>query len=129
MVCAIVIIVTAVIAAFVIKSYAKRIATGCCGSGGDTIKKIEPVNADKSSYSYLYKIKIEGMHCRKCALKIQNAFNEREGLLAEVDLNEDTAYIYSNKILPEFEIRRTVVGMDYKVTDIEKVNVLSSESN
>ena len=44
-------IVLIVFAVFVIKSYSKKLASGCCG-GGDTEKKVKVADKNRAHYPY-----------------------------------------------------------------------------
>ena len=39
-------------AVLVIKSYAKKLAAGCCGAGGDTAKKVKVADKNKAHYPH-----------------------------------------------------------------------------
>lgn len=99
----------------------KKLAHGCCGTGGDE-EKVSEIKADLSEYEYKYTVKIGGMSCKNCAAKIENALNRKDGLYADVDFKSGAAEIYSNTDVTEFTIRQTVVGLGYSVEKIEKNN-------
>ena len=116
---AIIIILLISVCIFSIKSYMKKLAHGCCGTGGDDEKASE-TKADISEYKYKYKFKIGGMSCKNFAAKIENTFGRKDGLYAKADFKNGTAEIYSNADVSEFTIRQTVVGLGYSVEDIEQ---------
>ncbi|MBD5146915.1 MAG: heavy-metal-associated domain-containing protein [Ruminococcus sp.] len=97
----------------------KKLAHGCCGTGGDDEKAPE-TKADISEYKYKYTVKVGGMSCKNCAAKIENTFSRKDGLYAKADFKNGTAEIYSNADVSEFTIRQTVVGLGYSVEKIEK---------
>ena len=53
-------------AVLVIKSYAKKLAAGCCGAGGDTAKKVKVADKNKAHYPYAATLTVDGMMCAAC---------------------------------------------------------------
>lgn len=117
---AVIIAALLVIAVYTIKSYAKKLSSGCCGAGGDKEKRIIPKDTDISSYPYSAKVKIGGMHCEKCAMRIENAFNKLDGFYAAADFKNGSANIYTKAPVSDFDIRSKIVGLDYSVIQIER---------
>ena len=118
---AIIIILLILICIFSVKSYMKKLAHGCCGTGGDDEKTPE-TKADISEYKYKYTVKVGGMSCKNCAAKIENTFSRKDGLYAKADFKNGITEIYSNADVSEFTIRQTIVGLGYSVEEIEKNN-------
>ncbi len=116
---AIIILVLVILAVATIKSYAKKLSSGCCGAGGDKEEKATVNDTDIGNYSYCAEVKIGGMHCQKCADRIENAFNRKEGFYAIVDLKGGSAKIYAKKRLTDFDVRSVIVGLDYSVESVE----------
>lgn len=102
---------------FSVKSYMKKLAHGCCGTGGDN-KKTENHKTDLSECRYEYTISIEGMSCNKCAARIEKAFN-KHGKYAQVDFKKGIAEIYSKNPVSEFSIRQIIGGLGYFVKNTE----------
>ena len=65
------------IVVFSVRSYLKKLKTGCCGSGGDQVKRVRPGDRDVSHYPYAKVVRVEGMHCQNCARRVENAFNAK----------------------------------------------------
>mgnify|MGYP004568892097 FL=1 len=116
---AIIIIFLVIIGVFGIKSYMKKLNSGCCGAGGDKENKIEVSDTDETHYPYSAKIKITGMHCENCKTRVENALNRTDGVWARVDLKSGTADVKMKKRLPEIELRRIISAIGY---GIEKVD-------
>lgn len=114
-----IIIALALICFFAIRSYLKKLVHGCCGTGSDNERRLR--NADLSGYAHRYSVKIGGMTCKNCALRIENAFNRQEGLAARVDFKSGLAEIGSNAQIPELTLRKTVVELGYSVEEIADV--------
>lgn len=102
-----------------VRSYAKKLSRGCCGAGGDKERKAAKT-ADLSEFRYIYSVKISGMSCKNCAVRIANAFNRQEGIFAQVDFKSGTAVVYTKEPLPENVIRQTVVGLGYSVEEMKQ---------
>lgn len=70
-------VVIAAICIFAVISYRKKLKNGCCGGGGDEVKHVKPQDTNVNDYDHVYRMDIEGMHCKNCAMRIENAFNEQ----------------------------------------------------
>lgn len=119
---ALICILLLVVAVFGIKSYMKRLAYGCCGSGGKAPEKIKVKDKDPSHYPYRRIMKVDGMSCGNCAVRVENALNSLEGVWARVDLKTKEADIrmkqeYDDKILKE-----AVKGSGYTVLQLDPAN-------
>ena len=110
----IIISVLVVVCFIAVRTYIKKLAHGCCGGGGDKEQKLTKT-VDLSEFRYSYSVKISGMSCKNCAVRIENAFNRQEGIFAQVDFKCGTADIYAKEPLPEIVIRQTVIGLGYSV--------------
>ncbi|MGN1120421.1 MAG: heavy-metal-associated domain-containing protein [Oscillospiraceae bacterium] len=102
-----------------VRSYAKKLAHGCCGAGGDNEQRIAKT-ADLEEYKYHYSVKIGGMSCKNCAVRIENAFNRQEGIFAQVDFKSGSAELSAKEPLPVIVIRQTVIGLGYSVEEIKQ---------
>lgn len=96
-----------------LRSYLKKLAYGCCGTGGDN-EKTKNSKRDLSGYNYRYTVKIGGMSCKNCAASIEKAF-DRQGIYAQADFKNGVAVLCSKEPLPEFTVRQTIVGLGYSV--------------
>ena len=117
-----------IICIFGIKSYLKKLSHGCCGSDGDTEKRIRPSDQDKSHYQYLYKVRIDGMTCQNCAVRIENAFHEKDGFLAKVNLQQSEAVVRTKEAVSEEELRKVIRDRGYSVRSLEATDSLSKLS-
>lgn len=106
---------------FGIKSYAKRLSHGCCGGGGDTVKRVRPADKDRTHYLYAYQIGIEGMTCGSCKTRVENAFNATEGLYARVDLPKHAAVLYAKTPLTEQQVRDILRKAGYREVSFREV--------
>lgn len=114
----IIISVLVVICVFAVKSYMKKVAHGCCGTGSDDVKVAEK-KTDLSEYKYKTTVHIGGMSCKNCAERIANALN-RQGLYAEADYKSGIAEVYSAAPVSDFTIRQTVIELGYTVERTEE---------
>ena len=113
--------VLAVICVFSVRSYIKKLKNGCCGAGGDWVRRIRPADREVAHYPYTYRLKIEGMSCKNCAIRIENAFNEQEGFYAKVDLGKKSALIRLKVPAAEEMLEQTVSRAGYRVTELEQL--------
>ena len=118
---AIIITIIIIIAVFSVKSYIKKLSHGCCGSGGETVKSAVSATdtPSVSDCKFRYTAVIGGMSCKKCAVRIENAF-ARHGAKAVVDFKSGIAEIYSPQQLTNFMVRRIITGAEYTVERIEE---------
>lgn len=117
---AIVIILLIVIVTVSVKSYMKKLSSGCCGAGGDVVKRIKP-QGDTGDYPCLKRVKISGMTCRNCAVRVENAFNGREGYYAKVDLSKKTADVYMKNPADNSIIEDIVRRAGYEAVAVEEI--------
>lgn len=117
---AIIIIILVVIIILAIRSYVKKLSQGCCGAGGDTVEKVKAADADASHYPHQYLLSIEGMTCKNCAARVENAFNKTEGFFAQVNLRKNTALVRAKESVTDGELKSIVAKAGYHVTAIEK---------
>ena len=114
----IIVAVIAVICVFGIKSYVKKLSYGCCGSGDEPAKKIKVADKNEADYPHCAKVGVEGMTCKNCKIRVENYFNEKDGVWAEVDLKNKSALVRSKEVFSEKEIRDTVSRAGYTATSV-----------
>ena len=73
--------VIAVICVIGVLKYIKNLKSGCCGTGGDSIKKVKPQDSNVNNYSFEYKIKIDGMTCKNCAMRVEMLLTQKKIIL------------------------------------------------
>ena len=116
---AIVLLILIVIVLFSIRGYLKKTRYGCCGSGGGE-QRVKPEDRKPAHFPYEYEAGVENMKCQNCAVRVENAFHEREGFLAKVNLKEKRAVIRSKTPVPEEEIQRIIRKSGYEVRSVER---------
>ena len=84
---AIVLLVLIVIVIFSLRGYLKKTRYGCCGSGGGE-QRVKPDDRNPAHFPYEYEVGVDNMKCQNCAIRVENAFHERDGFLAKVHLKE-----------------------------------------
>lgn len=97
-----------------LRSTIKRVAHGCCGSGGNSVKRIKASDRDISHYPYHYTVTVEGMTCGECKKRVENAFNGVEGYYAVVNLKQKKADVYAKAEKTEDEIKETIWRSGYE---------------
>ncbi|MEY8338344.1 heavy-metal-associated domain-containing protein [Lachnospiraceae bacterium 62-35] len=102
------------------KSCVKRLVSGCCGaSGRRRSKRIKVNDRNPGHYSCHKVLKIDGMACSNCAVTVENALNQREGLWAKVRLAEGEADVYMKQDMDDQELKDLIRSAGYLVYKIE----------
>ncbi len=119
---AIICAVLAVVVFFGVRSYRKKMVSGCCGSGSDVApKKIKVRDRDLNHYTYKKVLKIDGMTCQNCEIHVQNALNSINGVFSKVDLDKKSAQVYMKEEIPDGLLRKAVAEVGYTVMVISKI--------
>ena len=83
-----------------VKSYCRRLSSGCCGGGGSKAVHADRVtDRDPAHYPFVYVLTLDGMVCANCANTVANALNALPGVWATVDLGEKKATVRMKKQL------------------------------
>lgn len=109
------IILIVIIAALVlvgIMSYRKKLRNGCC-STGDEVRRIEAGDSNPDHYSYHTVLKVDGMHCHNCEIRVENVFNQQEGMMAKANARRGTVDVYSKEKPDDGTMRALVVRSGY----------------
>lgn len=89
---------------------------GCCGSAGNTIRDKKTLTDPKIGEKIMT---IEGMTCENCEIRVENALNRLEGVVATVNWKKKIATVsYSTEISNEV-LKATVEQRGYQVTHIQ----------
>lgn len=95
-----------------IRSMRKRATSGCCDTG-DQEKRIKVKDKNKSHYPYQLELKVSGIHCQNCCIRIENAFNKKEGTFAKVNTDNNVLTILSKEELDSDQCIETVKSLGY----------------
>lgn len=100
----------------------KRIRYGseCCGSREPNPSRIKVKDKDKKHYPYVYRIKVDGMHCSGCVRRLENAFHKKEGLWATVNLENKEVILQSKKELEKKEVGLIIAGSGFTMLSFDK---------
>ena len=119
----VIVLILIVIVVFGIKSYCKKLSSGCCGaSSGPSEKKMKVKDRDKSHYPYREILSIDGMVCGNCSTRVENALNRLEGVWATVDLAKGQADVRTKTLPDEPALKQAVRNAGYTVYKIESVS-------
>lgn len=110
-VCALVVIVI-----FSVKSYIKKLRSGCCGGGSD--EAVKPTDTNEEHYPYNAVIKITGMTCGGCTRRVENALNMQSGVWARADLKSDSVNVLMKTRLSDTVLRGCIIRTGYGVESI-----------
>lgn len=97
---------------FSLRGCLKQVRYGCCGSAGK-VRKVRPSDRKQGDFPWVYEVQVEDMKCRNCAVKLENAFHEREGYFAKASLQKKCVKVSAGKKVPEEELRRIVRKSGY----------------
>ena len=114
---AVIVIIIAVVCAYAVISYRKKLKSGCCGGGDGDEKKIKIADKNKANYSFEGTVSIEGMSCGNCVRHVENALNSLDGVWAKVSLEKKSAEVLL-KSGDEERLRKAVTDAGYAVTNI-----------
>lgn len=109
----IIILILVLICIYSVRSYMKKLAHGCCGSGGDEEKKVKVHDKDESHYPYCVTVSIDGMTCSHCKLRVENALNSEDGVWAKVNLKANTAQVHMKALIPKDDMSRIISRAGY----------------
>lgn len=112
---AVVLIVILVIGLLALKSYLRKLERGCCTGAA---RRNRPTGRHRAHYPYRVTVRIVGMTCPNCALRIENAFNALPGVYARVDLKREQADVRMKTEIPQDRLRRAVEDAGYSAGDI-----------
>lgn len=112
--------ILALICVFAVRSFIRKLKHGCCGGGGDEPERIRPEDRDVSHYPYVYRIGIEGMSCKNCAVRIENAFHRQEGCYAKVSLKRKHAVVRMKRPGTEEELRHLIRRTGYEAVSFHQ---------
>lgn len=115
---AIIILILVLICIYAVRSYMKKLSSGCCGAGGDAEKKIKVKDKNPDNYPHCVTIDIDGMTCGHCKTRVENALNGQEGVWAKVNLEAKNALVHMKHPIPEDELRRIIGKAGYVMTGI-----------
>lgn len=116
----IIVIILAVILFFAVKSSIShfRGEGGCCGGSGKE-KRIKPAKLD--NVIAMKRVKIKGMRCENCNIRVQNALNRVEGISAKVYGERQEAVVQMGREIDDSEIRKIIDNLGYNVESIENL--------
>ena len=113
---AIIVAVLIVIAVIAIRSYAKKLTSGCCGTEIEHVKKIKGEDKDVSHNPYCVQIGLVGMTCNHCIARVEYSLISEDGVWAEVDLSQNLATVHMKNNLSELFLRKLVSSAGYIMT-------------
>lgn len=120
---AIICIILVVLIVVGIKSYSKKLKSGCCGASSEAaVKKVKVRDKDVSHYPFRKLLKVDGMSCNNCSNRVENALNRLDGVYASVDLMKEEADVRMKEEISDEVLKQAVSGAGYTVYRIEKLS-------
>ena len=118
---AVILLLLAALVVIGVKSYAKKLARGCCGAGGgEAERRVRVQDQNPAHYAHAVRLQLGGMTCANCARRVENALNGMDGVWARVNLKESVALVRMKTRVPEDALSRAVAQAGYTVTAVEK---------
>ena len=117
----IIVLLLVVVCALAVKSYLKKLSSGCCGAGRDTVKKVPVKDKNKEHYPHSAKMEIYGMTCANCARRVENGLNQIQGVWAKVNLDQKEALVRMKNPVEEKILRQAVKDAGYTVLSVKIV--------
>lgn len=109
----IVVAILVIICIYGVISYRKKLTEGCCGGGGDSVKKVKASDKNISHYPYTAVIGVEGMTCAKCQTRVENAFNAQDGMWGEVNLEKKQVTVHLKQKQDEQTLKALIEKAGY----------------
>lgn len=100
---------------FALRSYLRKAGCGCCSSE----KKIRVRDKNRAHYPFSVKVKVQGMHCSGCDLKIENAFNQMDGTYVKAHHRRQEVVVLTKQPLSDQHITSLLNALGYQVQTIE----------
>jgi len=113
---AIIVIILVVIVILGLRSYKKKLSSGCCGSSDEAVKSVKVSDTDERNYPYRKEFKVFGMHCDNCRKRAENALNSIDGIYARVNLGKGEALVLSKKEINDQELIDAVSNAGYRLS-------------
>lgn len=115
---AVIVLILALIGVIAVRSYSKKLTSGCCGADGDSEKKVRVKDKNINNYPYAVKIDVEGMHCKNCSEHLENMLNSEDGVWASVNFKNKEAIVHMKQKLSDSELMKIVARAGYFAKDI-----------
>ena len=77
---------------------------------------------NKKHYSISIAMDIGGMTCENCAIRVENALNQLDGIWATVRIDKNQALIRAKTHPDEVTLRRAVQQEGYVILQVRKTN-------
>ena len=90
---------------------------GCCGGGGKAMREKKTLSSPVIGEKILT---LDGLHCENCEIKVENALNRIDGVLAKVERKKKRATVSFSKEVSDETLKERVERLGYKVIAIEE---------
>ena len=90
------------------RSYRKKLASGCCGASDESVKKNKVADKDKSHYPYEKTLVVDGMVCKNCSARVENALNSIDGVWAEADVSSGRVTVRMKREIEDKVLKKAV---------------------
>ncbi|MGF7017228.1 copper chaperone [Lachnospiraceae bacterium PF1-21] len=110
---------------YVLYNYVRKLRRGdsCCTEGEAPIKKVRVADRNKANYPYQVTLRIEGMTCANCALRVENGLNSLPGAYAQVDLGQHLAKVLCKEAPDITALKQAVRDAGYIVVEARDIGM------
>ena len=115
---AIIVVVLVILVVLGIKSYMKKLSSGCCGTDTQKERRLPADDTNAAHYPYAYKISVEGMHCENCAVRLENAFHAEGGMWAQGDVAHACVILRTKQPAEEGRLKQIVALAGYRAAAV-----------
>lgn len=88
---------------------------GCCGSGSTVMRERKRPDGHVLSRK---KMMIQGMHCKNCKIRVENALNRLDGVSC-LRVRKKSAMVALEQMVPDEQLKEVVEKMGYQVLEIQ----------
>lgn len=90
---------------------------GCCNTSD---KPLELKKKHHGPITNTLVFKIEGMHCENCRIRVQNALNGIQGVVAHVNLKKEQALLECEKRIDPYQVIWCVQEVGYQASPLDE---------
>ena len=74
----------------------------------ESVKKNKVADKDKSHYPYEKTLVVDGMVCKNCSARVENALNSIDGVWAEADVSSGRVTVRMKREIEDKVLKKTV---------------------
>lgn len=95
--------------------------SSCCGSA-EAVSPVKVDDTDVSHYPFRYLLRIDGMSCSRCAVRVENALNALPGIWGKVDLARNQADVRAQSPMDQARFAAALQDTSYSLRDCTDIS-------